>query len=160
MTRMIREIGKRSRKFSGIAAHREIILALSIMGIGLCVCSIAPGQGEGTKKTGRVVKGISGEVSAISKDFIAIVYRRDEAKGTEEEIALPIAKGVIIEHKKNLSEIAVGDTVNVEFEEVAEETREGARSKRVARVIRFTRAAPPPKPESSVLVSGRAQEEE
>lgn len=160
MTRMIREIRKRTRRFSGIAAHREIILALSIMGIGLCVCAIAPAQGEGTKRAGRVIKGISGEVSAISKDFIAVVYRRDEAKGTEEEIALPIAKGVIIEHKKNLSEIGVGDTVNVEFEEVAEEPREGARSKRVARVISFTRAAPPPKPESSVLVSGRAREEE
>lgn len=157
---MIREIRKRSRKFSGISAHRKIFPVLFIMSIGLCVCAIAPVQGEGTKKTERVIKGISGEVSAISKDFIAIVYRRDEAKGTEEEIALPIAKGVIIEHKKNLSEIAVGDTVNVEFEEVAEEAREGARLKRVAKVISFTRAAPPPKPESSVLVSGRAQEEE
>lgn len=120
----------------------------------------APAQGEEAKKPGRVIKGISGEVSAISKDFIAIVYRRDEAKGTEEEVALPIAKDVIIEHKKSLSEIGAGDIVNVEFEEVTEETDSGFRSKRIAKVISFIRAAPKPKPESSVLVSGQVQEEE
>lgn len=112
-----------------------------------------------TKGKGRI-KGISGEVSAISKDFIAIVYRRDAAKGTEEEIALPIAKDVIIEHKKSLSEIGAGDLVDVEFEEISEETGEGPKSKRVAKVISFLRAAPAPKSESTVLVSGQGREEE
>lgn len=157
---MITEIRKRSLRFMGRAAHRKILLALSIMSIGLCVTVVAPAQREGTKKIGRVIKGISGEVSAISKDFIAIVFRRDEAKGAEEEIALPIAKDVIIEHKKSLSEIGVGDTVNVEFEEVTEEAAGGSQSKRVAKVISFVRPAPPPKPELSVLVSGQAQQEE
>lgn len=132
------------------------VTAILILGL-YCAASV---QGEEAKKPGRVIKGISGEVSAISKDFIAIVYRRDEAKGTEEEVALPIAKDAIIEHKKSLSEIGVGDMVNVEFEEVTEETDSGFRSKRIARVISFTRAAPKPKPESSVLVSGQVHEEE
>jgi hypothetical protein len=156
--RMITHMKKRLRRYMGRAMQRKILLALSIMGIGLY--AIAPAQGEETKKAGKVIKGISGEVSAISKDFIAIVYRRDAARGSEEEIALPIAKGVIVEHKKNLSEIAIGDMVDVEFAEITEETKEGPKSKRIARVISFVRAAPAPKPESSVLVSGREQEEE
>lgn len=155
---MITVMRKILRSYMNKPAQRKVILALSIVGIGLY--AITPVQGEEMKKAGRVIKGISGEVSAISKDFIAIVYRRDATGGSEEEIALPIAKGVIIEHKKNLSEIGVGDMVNVEFEEVTEDTGEGPRSKRVARVISFVRAAPPAKPESSVLVSGQAQEEE
>lgn len=150
---MITQIKNRLHRLKYFA----VIFAISI---GLCVATIASVQGEGTKKAGRVIKGISGEVSAISKDFIAIVYRRDAAKGTEEEIALPIAKDVIIEHKKNLSEIGVGDMVDVEFEEVTEDTGEGPKSRRAAKVISFLRAAPAPKPESSVLVSGQAQEEE
>lgn len=150
-----------------INIQTTIITAALIIGMGLSETAIAfaqDKQGEEeskeTKKAGRVVKGISGEVSAISKDFIAIVYRRDAAKGTEEEIALPIAKDVIIEHKKSLSEIGAGDLVDVEFEEVSEETEGGLKSRRVAKVISFIRSALPPKPESSVLVSGQAREEE
>lgn len=87
------------------------------------------------------MKGVSGEVSSVSKDFIAIVYRRDAAKGTEEEVAFPIAKDVKIEHKKSLGQIGIGDMVDVQFEEVTEETKEGIKSKRVAKVITFLRAA-------------------
>lgn len=142
-----------------ITEIKKISLTLFIASIGLCAVALAFAQDKEAKKAGGVIKGISGEVSAISKDFIAIVYRRDEAKGTEEEVALPIAKDVIIEHKKSLAEIGAGDMVNVEFEEVAEETDQGPRSKRVAKVISFLRAAPKPKPESSALVSGQGQEE-
>ena len=117
-------------------------------------------QEKTARKAARTINVISGEVSAISKDFIAIVYGRNAAKGSEEEIALPIAKDVIIEHKKNLSEIGAGDTVDVEYEEISEETKEGTKSKRVAKVVSFVRAAPAPKPKSSVLVSGAVQEEE
>lgn len=136
------------------------IIGLIIAGFFFYLFNILYAQETGLMKGKGRIKGISGEVSAISKDFIAIVYRRDEAKGTEEEVALPIAKDVIIERKKSLSEIGIGDIVDVEFEEAAEETNEGHKSKRVAKVISFVRAAPPPKSESSVLVSGQVQEEE
>lgn len=102
-------------------------------------------------KTGNVMKGVSGEVSAIGKDYIAIVYNRDMKKGTEEEIMLSIAKDIKLEHKRSLSEIGAGDTVEVQFEEVTEQTNEGPRTKRIAKVIRFIRAAVK-QPESSVLV--------
>lgn len=104
-------------------------------------------------------KAITGEVSAISKDFIAIVYNRNQERGSEEEIALPLAKNVIIEHKKSLSEIAVGDMVSVEFEEMSEsDERGGERTKRTARVLSFVRAAPK-KTESAILDSANPPEE-
>ena len=127
-----------------------------VTGIFLGLAAIA--QVSETKRLKKAMKGVSGEVSGISKDFIAIVYRRDETRGSEEEIGLPIAKDVIVEHKKSLSEIAVGDMVDVEFEEAEEETKDGARSRRVAKVVRFIRAAPQ-EAQTTVLGSG-AQEEE
>lgn len=85
---------------------------------------------------------ISGEVSAISKNFIAVIYSRDEAKRSENEIALPLSKDFVVEHKRNLSEINVGDLVDLEFEEYTEDTPEGPVTTRVAVVVRFLRSAP------------------
>lgn len=133
--------------------HRLFILtltALMVLGVILTI-AFTYAQDDMPKKTAKFMKGVSGEVSGISKDFIAIVYRRDEARGSEEEIGLPIATDVILEHKKSLSEIGVGDMVDVEFEEAEEETQEGPRSKRVAKVVRFIRAAPKQVVEESVL---------
>ena len=93
------------------------------------------------QKAGRKMNIISGEVSAVSKDFIAVVYRSDKEKGSEEEIALPVAAEAVVEHKQSLSEIGIGDMVDVEYEEYTEETPEGPRSKRVAVAVRFLRAA-------------------
>lgn len=117
---------------------RNIIVILVMIIFTLAVNEILLAQGKGKGKR----NGLTGEVSAISKDFIAIVYNRNLEKGSEEEIALPIAKNVIIEHKKSLDQIAVGDTVYVEFDEVSEQTDNGERTKRIAGAISFVRAAP------------------
>ena len=102
---------------------------------------------------------LTGEVSAISKDFIAIVFRRDEKKGTEEEIGLPIPKNVIVEHKKSLDQIAVGDMVSIQYDEVVEQNETGKVTKRVAKVISFVRAAQI-KPQKDVLDSSDSSEDE
>ncbi len=109
------------------------------------------------QKAGRKMNVISGQVSAVTKDFIAVVYRSDEAKGSEEEIALPVAGDAVVEHKQSLSQIGVGDMVDVEYEEYSEETPEGPKSKRVAVVVRFLRAAPKPQLEPFTF---EAEEEE
>ena len=111
-----------------------ILLILSLVLLNLALAQNGPGK----------AKIISGEVSAISKDFIAVVYRSDNTHGSEEEIALPIAKDATVEHKKSLSEIIPGDMVDVEFEEYTEETPQGSRSKRVAVVVRFLKAGNKP----------------
>lgn len=93
------------------------------------------------QKAGRKLNVISGEVSAVTKNFIAVVYSRNEADGSEKEIAMPLSKDAVVEHKRSLSEIKVGDLVDLEFEEYTEETLEGPVTTRVAIVVRFLRAA-------------------
>ena len=153
---MITQIKEYLFNVSGQKLRRLIIFimaltAFAVFGRGL----IAYAQNDTPKKTGRIMKGVSGEVSAISKDFISVVYRRDEAKGSEEEIALPVAKDVIVEHKKSIAEIGAGDLVDVELEEYTEETPEGPKSKREAKVIRFVSAAP--KQANSVVLDSGTQ---
>mgnify|MGYP001608749020 CR=1 FL=1 len=126
-------MGRESR----VTSHesRTTILFLIILSLLITIPAWA-------QKAGRKLNVISGEVSAVSKDFIAVVYRSDKAKGSEEEIALPVANDAVVEHKQSLSQIGIGDMVDVEYEEYTEETPDGPKSKRVAVAVRFLRAAP------------------
>ena len=136
--------------------YRLLYAASIITGIGLFSFSFSFAEQSEIQNQKRAIKGISGEVSAISKDFIAVVYRNDQTKGSEEEIALPIAKYATVEHKRSLSEIVPGDLVDVEFEEYTEETPQGSRSKRVAVVVRFLKAGN--KPAEIFTFSGEEKE--
>ena len=116
---------------------RNAVYGIRTTGLILIILSLLISIPALAQKAGRKINIISGEVSAVSKDFIAVVYRSDEAKGSAEEIALPVAKDVVVEHKQSLSQIGAGDMVDVEYEEYTEETPEGPRSKRVAVAVRF-----------------------
>ena len=92
-----------------------------IMAVGIfIICGICRADGDEKSKrvVVRVAKEIQGEVAGISKDSIAIIYNRNEATGEEYEMSFPVAKEVDIVHKKSINEIAVGDTVNVQYEEI------------------------------------------
>lgn len=67
---------------------------------------------------------IEGEVSAVDKHGIAIVYNRDAVRGSESEIYIPLVKeNIRIIHKRKIEEIQVGDIVKVEYETVTDEQK-------------------------------------
>ena len=119
-----------------------------IMAVGIfIICGICRADGDEKSKrvVVRVAKEIQGEVAGISKDSIAIIYNRNEATGEEYEMSFPVAKEAGIAHKKSISEIAVGDTVNVQYEEITEKSAEDKEKdpeiKRQVKVITFLRPA-------------------
>jgi hypothetical protein len=88
------------------------------------------------------MKEIQGEVVWIKPGrAIAIVYQRDIENHTEEEILLPLDKDVELEHKKDISQISVGDTVTVQYEEITEEKEAETRQMRKAKKIIFVKPA-------------------
>ena len=107
--------------------------------------ALADGDEKSKRVVARVAKEIQGEVAGISKDSIAIIYNRNEATGEEYEMSFPVAKEVDIVHKKSINEIAVGDTVNVQYEETTEKSAEDKEKdleiKRQVKVITFLRPA-------------------
>jgi hypothetical protein len=116
------------------------ILLVTVLVLGLMQTALA--EEKEIKKTA-VTKQITGEVSAVMKDFIAIVYERDEKNGTEKEMALPIdTEALKVERKAGIGEVQVGDTVTVKYEETTEEAQEGKKISRKAKVIRFIKPAP------------------
>lgn len=87
-----------------------------------------------------VAKEIEGKVSGISANFIAIAY--GESKEASLEMAFDLNKDVKVNHKKSLSEIGMGDTVKVDYDEVTRTRDDGKKiSKRVAKIISFLRKA-------------------
>jgi len=66
-------------------------------------------------------KVVSGEVAAISSRLITIIYDKDEEKKIEHEIDLPIDKDIKLVHKRELSDINIGDIVRVTYEESQKE---------------------------------------
>ena len=68
-------------------------------------------------------KTISGEVAGISPSFIAVMYGQDEK--TSYELALNLDKKVRIVGKNDISEIHVGDTVTVSFDERFQKDEKG-----------------------------------
>lgn len=124
---------------------RKIILMIIISIFIISGISQADEEKKGKRIVASNLKEIQGEVAGISKDSIAIVYNRNEATGEEHEMSFPVSKGVSIVHKKNIKEIAVGDTVNVQYEEVTEKYEEDKEKdsevNRKAKVITFLKPA-------------------
>ncbi len=66
------------------------------------------------------VETVSGEVSAIDKNYISIVYDRDYDSGTEYEILIPFDSKTAVKHKTKIADIKKGDLVSVEYEKPVE----------------------------------------
>jgi len=100
-------------------------------------------------------KEVTGEVGGISKDFIAVVYKKDDASHASYEVALPIQGTPILQHISNLKQIKVGDTVTVQYDEMikTDENGKNAVVGRNAKSITFISPAPPQPPEPAAEVA-------
>lgn len=68
-------------------------------------------------------KTMTGEVAGISPSFIAVIYDKDDKSAYE--MALNLDPKVKIVGKKNISEIHVGDTVTVSYDERFQKDEKG-----------------------------------
>lgn len=124
---------------------RKIILMIIISIFIISGMSRADEEKKGKRIVASNLKEIQGEVAGIIQDSIAIVYNRNEATGEEYEMSFPVDKGVNIVHKRSIKEIAVGDIVNVQYEEVTEkyddDQEKDPEINRKAKVITFLKPA-------------------
>jgi len=137
-----------AKKIAFFLAGAALVLALN-----LSAEAEQAKEGAGPIRTTADNKEIQGEVTSISKDYIAITYLVDGQKGTEYEMLLPIDKNVKLEHKRSLDEIAIGDIVRVQFREVADEYKNETKKSRKGTIISFVSPAVK-KPETDTMVSG------
>jgi hypothetical protein len=93
------------------------------------------------------VKQVKGEVSSFSPGnnprYIGITYKEDKESSTAYEMVLSIDEDVILKHKRQLSEIGLGDTVDVVYEQRFKTTEQGEKRiiSRIAKIIIFIRPA-------------------
>jgi hypothetical protein len=82
-------------------------------------------------------ESVSGEVSAIGKRYISVVYNTDYDTGTEYEVMIPITENTVYSHTKGLSDIKRGDLVSIQYKKPAE----GSKGTASAETISFIQAA-------------------
>lgn len=121
----------------GITSGLAIVFLLGFTAAGFAQ------EGKEEIKEILTTKTVSGEVSGVSSDFIAISYGMSKKNDASLEMALTVDKNVKVEHKDNLSQIGPGDTVSVTYEEKTQKDEKGnIRVKsRVAKKITFLKAA-------------------
>ena len=126
---------------------RYSVLSVGIIAISMVVCSaaIAQDKAEGPKT---VAKEFTGMVSGISAGFIAVDGGVSAESKAALEMAFNLDKDVKVVHKKNLSEIVLGDTVTIHYNETTQTSAEG-RTMRSTRVREIVFVAPAPKELSS-----------
>ena len=130
----------------GIFKQRCNRLIIAALLLAPCVCGLSKGLAQETKekvKRIKLIKEIAGEVTWLRKDKIAVVFQRDNERGTELEMLLPFDSDIRIVNKKSLSEISVGDTVRVQYEEIDDQNPDGSLTfiSRKAKAISFVRQA-------------------
>ena len=107
---------------------------------------------EGRNVIKTELKEITGQVSAISKDYVAVIYQT--GKNSENEMGIYIEGTPELERVKDLGQIQAGDTVTVEYDKVSEKDKEDNEfARHVVKKIIFVKKAPPPPPETNVLTS-------
>lgn len=114
-------------------------------------------KAEGRNVIKTEAKEITGQVSAISKNFIAVIYQTN--KNSESEMGIYIEGAPQLEHVKDLSQIQAGDTVTVHYDKVSEKDADDKEfARHVVKKIIFVKKAPPPPPETDVMISDEAEE--
>lgn len=121
-----------------------LILVLSLVGIGKAaegkvLTSLERAEEAKEEKEEEVaeVKELTGELISFTPrgdpKFITIAVKKENT-----DYIFLIDENIKVVHKKNLNEIAIGDTVRVKYHVIIETSEEGnERSKRVAKVIKF-----------------------
>jgi hypothetical protein len=99
---------------------------------------------EPARKEGEVIaKRVTGRLSAISKRCLSVVYRQDEKKGVEDEMAFILDDGVREANRQTLERVRVGDRVSVAYDEVlckdTEQAKEGDKKEGEAAVEKTER---------------------
>jgi hypothetical protein len=134
----LRVVKKRGFKMSMKAIYIGIVIAI-VVSFSFFTASLAQGAEEKSteKKTvsTSTMKETQGEVVWVKKDKISVIFSRGPGGESEEEILLPIAKDAKFEHAKSISDIAVGDSVYIRFEELAASGPGGSSLSRTAKVI-------------------------
>lgn len=129
-----------------ISLHVIFVLALS-----LAVAAFAATEGKDKQKAdtanavsfdeGTVISikpgEVQGEISAIGKNYISVIYDRDSAKGVEYEMVLSLDKNVTFQFKKDLQDFSVGDIVKASFEDTTSEKADEEKVKRKVKAITF-----------------------
>ncbi len=106
-------------------------------------CLLSAQEAKTEKKIETREKEVSGKITSLSSNFLAVESGIDQNEGAALESAFNLDKNVRVIHKKNLKELNIGDTVSVGYEETIETMEDGRKMRKSAvKTITFLNPAP------------------
>ena len=121
-----------------------IALLLPAATVGSAQTAVPAVLPEGSAADGQRVayKTVTGQVSAVSLNFIAVEYEHDEQQGTAAEMAFPIDERIKTMMRGLLQSLKSGDRVRVEYREITRSNGTEQFVKRVATNVTYLAPAP------------------
>ena len=121
-----------------------VVAAFLVLGLGVAGALRADECSEikETIETREIIGRLSSR-SPISKPrYIGIIILDSKGKDSGQDMFFSADDELKVQHKKKFSDIKIGDTVKVVYDEITQITEDGKKRliKRVARVVKFVRA--------------------
>lgn len=97
-----------------------IVLTAAFTGV-VCAQDSKVEEAAAAAAAARKTREVQGEITWVKKDMIAVVFGKNSAGASEEEMLLPIAKDVKLQRIAAVTDLKAGDTVYLQFEVIMEE---------------------------------------
>ena len=93
-------------------------------------------------KTKEVIGRLSSRSPINTPNYIGIILIDSRGNDTNRDMFFSVDKNLKISHKKKFSDIQIGDTIRVIYDEISQITEDGKKKlvKRVAKIIKFVRS--------------------
>lgn len=125
---------------------KKLIIFVALLSLSFLTTASAADEPAKERKKEPIVtseiKNIQGELIWVGRNFISLVYERNDKTGEEKEIRLDLdPKTVVLEHIRSIGQLNAGDTIFVTYVDETEDY--GTTKKNTLRIktIRFLRPA-------------------
>jgi hypothetical protein len=108
----------------------------------------AQGGEKGSPKSVTASGAMTGELIALNDRYVTIAYKVEGDDKVDHQMLLPYSDDLTFNHMKGLSDMKIGDTFTVSYEDVSEDDGNGnVKFNRKAKAVSFVSPAPPKPPE-------------
>ena len=128
-------------KVTGTFEFKVVVTAFLVLGWGVAG-GLRAEDGKEIIKTKEVIGRLSSRSPINTPNYIGITLIDSRGNDTNRDMFFSVDKDLKVSYKKKFSDIKIGDTVRVIYDEIMQVTEDGQEKliKRTAKIIKFVRS--------------------
>jgi len=146
----------RTKLFRGIKLTTQmnwvVVAVFLVLGLGVAGALMAEdGKIKEVVETKEIIGRLSSRSPINEPKYIGIIILDSKGKDSGQDMFFSADDELKVQHKKKFSDINIGDTIKVVYDEITQVTEDGGKRliKRVAKIVKFVRAMEDKKKKSS-----------